>query len=114
MRSRHAERSRIHSGGVAVTATAARSKAAPSRPQGPYQVSLRFHVQVYAYGLWRGAPWAKPVGIAYALWATANLFLFPVFEPLPGGFGLPAYLLFAVPGIVGPWLAVWLLGRDAR
>ena len=76
--------------------------------------AVGIYMLIYAYGLWQGASWAKPVGIAYALWATANVVLFPVFEPLPGGFGLPAYMLFAVPGIVGPWLAVWLLARGAR
>jgi hypothetical protein len=39
---------------------------------------------VYAYGLWQARSWALPLGM---------------------------YVLFAVPGIVAPWLAVWLLGR---
>ena len=74
--------------------------------------ALGIGMLVYAYGLWRAAAWAKPLGVVYALWSTANVVLFPVFEPLPGGYGLPAYItFFAVPGIVAPWAAVWLLGR---
>src|SRR5262249_38797844 len=40
---------------------------------------------VYAYGLWREAGWALPLGVAYALFATANLLLFPVYTGLPPG-----------------------------
>lgn len=66
---------------------------------------------VYAVGLWQARPWARPVAIAYALWATANVVLFPVYEALPPTLPGWTYGLFAVPGIVGPWLAVWLLRR---
>jgi len=66
---------------------------------------------VYAVGLWQGRPWARPVAIAYALWATCNVVLFPFVEGVPAKFAPATYLLFAIPGIVGPWLAVWLL-RD--
>jgi hypothetical protein len=65
---------------------------------------------VYAWGLWR----ARPLGIAYAVWATANVVLFPVLEGVPPQFAPWMYGLFAVPGVVGPWLAVWLLGRPTR
>jgi hypothetical protein len=66
---------------------------------------------VYAVGLWQARPWARPLAIAYAVWATLNVVLFPLVEGVPARFTPAAYLLFAVPGIVGPWLAVWLL-RD--
>lgn len=67
---------------------------------------------VYAWGLWHARPWAWPLGIAYAVWATLNIVLFPVFEPVPAAFTtLQYWLLFGVPGIVGAWLAVWLLSR---
>jgi hypothetical protein len=66
---------------------------------------------VYALGLWSARTWARPLGVAYALWATANVVLFPILEGVPVQFAPATYLLFAVPGIVVPWLAVWLLGR---
>jgi hypothetical protein len=64
---------------------------------------------VYAYGLWQARPFALPLGIAYAVWATLNVVLFPILEGVPPQFSPWMYGLFAVPGIVGPWLAVWLL-----
>jgi len=66
---------------------------------------------VYAWGLWQARPWARPLAIAYAVWATLNVVLFPLVEGVPARFEPWMYGLFAVPGIVGPWLAVWLLGR---
>lgn len=63
---------------------------------------------VYAWGLWAGRAWAFPVAVAYAVWATLNVLLFPVFEPLPPGVGAGAYAVFAAAGIGGPWLAAWL------
>jgi hypothetical protein len=68
-------------------------------------------IVVYAYGLWHARPWARPLGIAYAVWATLNVVLFPVYEALPPTLPSWTYVLFAVPGIAGPWLAVWLLRR---
>jgi hypothetical protein len=65
----------------------------------------------YAWGLWHARPWARPLAIVYALWATLNVVLFPVVEGVPAAFAPWMYVVFAVPGIVGPWLAVWLLGR---
>jgi hypothetical protein len=64
----------------------------------------------YAWLLARNHPLAWPVGIAYALWATANVVLFPLVEGVPARFAPWMYALFAVPGIVIPWLAVWLTG----
>lgn len=69
---------------------------------------------VYAWGLWRARPWALPLGAAYAVWATLNVLLFPLVEGVPPRFAPWMYVVFAVPGIVGPWLAVWLLVREAR
>ncbi len=65
---------------------------------------------VYAWGLWHGRPWARPLAVAYAVWATLNVVLFPVFEGVPAQFAPWMYAVFAVPGIVVPWLAVWLAG----
>lgn len=66
---------------------------------------------VYAVGLWSGRAWARPVAIAYAIWATVNVILFPLVEGVPERFAPWMYLLFAVPGIVAPWLAVWVAGQ---
>jgi hypothetical protein len=65
---------------------------------------------IYAYGLWREAGWAAPLGIAYALFASANLILFPVFTPMPQ---IPLWLygIYVVGGIAMTWGAVWLLLR---
>jgi len=68
-------------------------------------------IVIYAYGLWHARAWARPLGIAYAVWATLNVVLFPVIEGVPQQFEPWMYVVFAVPGIAAPWLAVWLLGR---
>ena len=68
---------------------------------------------VYAVGLWQGRPWARPLAIAYAIWATLNVVLFPIVEGVPAQFAPWMYLVFAVPGIVVPWLAAWAAG-DAQ
>jgi hypothetical protein len=67
----------------------------------------------YGYGLWTRAGWAIPLGIAYAVFATANLLLFPVFTPMPERIPMWAYALYVVGGIALSWGSVWLL-RQAR
>lgn len=66
---------------------------------------------VYAWGLWHARPWAWPLGIAYAVGATVNVVLFPLLEGVPPRFAPWMYAVFAVPGLVLPWLAVWLLAE---
>jgi hypothetical protein len=66
---------------------------------------------VYAYGLWNARPWALPLAVVYAVWATLNVVLFPIFEGVPQQFGPWIYAVFAISGIVAPWLAVWLLAQ---
>ncbi len=68
----------------------------------------------YAVGLWQARPWARPVAIAYAAWATVNVVLFPLLEGVPERFVPWMYVFFAVPGIAGPWLAVWTLRPASR
>jgi hypothetical protein len=65
----------------------------------------------YAWLLWRRHPAARSLGIAYAVWATANVVLFPLIEGVPVAFEPCMYAVFAVPGIVVPWLAVWTVRR---
>lgn len=68
----------------------------------------------YAAALWQGRAVARPIGIAYAIWATLNVVLFPILEGVPDRFAPWMYILFAAPGIVIPWLAVWLAGAARR
>jgi hypothetical protein len=68
---------------------------------------------VYAALLFRGHPAARPLAVAYALWATVNVVLFPLLEGVPPQFGPWMYAFFAVPGVVVPWLAV-LLAKPSR
>ncbi len=63
---------------------------------------------VYAALLFRGRPAARPLALAYALWATVNVVLFPLLEGVPPQFAPWMYGVFALPGIVIPWLAVAL------
>jgi hypothetical protein len=66
---------------------------------------------VYAWGLWQNRPWARPLAVLYAIWATANVVLFPIVEGVPSRWAPWTYSIFAIPGIVIPWLAVWLTRR---
>jgi len=66
---------------------------------------------LYAWGLWQGRAWARPLAVVYAIWATANVVLFPIVEGVPAKWAPWMYSIFAIPGIVIPWLAVWLLRR---
>jgi hypothetical protein len=66
---------------------------------------------IYAWGLWQGRRWAFPAGVAYAVWATLNVVLFPIVEGVPSRFSPLMYLVFAVPGVVVPWAAAWLARR---
>ena len=65
----------------------------------------------YAWGLWTAAGWAVPLGVAYALFATANLLLFPLRTGLPPGLAPGLYAVYVVFGIALSWGAVWLLVR---
>ena len=69
---------------------------------------------VYAWTLWRGAASALPLGVVYAVWATLNVMLFPLIEGVPERFAPWMYWVFAVPGVVVPWLAVWLARRSTH
>ena len=65
----------------------------------------------YGWGLWTHAGWAIPLGVAYAILATANLLLFPVFTPMPERIPMWAYAIYVVGGIALSWGSVWLLRR---
>ena len=69
---------------------------------------------LYGYGLWTQAAWALPLGVAYAVFATANLVLFPSVTGLSPGIPPWAYGVYAVVGIVFVWAAVWLLAQARR
>lgn len=67
----------------------------------------------YAWLLWRPRPAALPVGIAFAIWSTLNVLLFPAVEAMPPNITVVQYAGFALAGIIGPWAAVWLAGRTS-
>jgi len=69
---------------------------------------------VYAYGLWTEARWAVPLGLAYAVFATANLFLFPRYTGVPPQFRPWMYGLYGAAGLMVCWGAVWCLIRVRR
>jgi hypothetical protein len=66
---------------------------------------------VYAWGLWQNRPWAHPLAVLYAIWATANVVLFPIREGVPSRWAPWMSSIFAIPGIAIPWLAAWLTRR---
>jgi hypothetical protein len=70
---------------------------------------LGVYMLIYAYGMYDKRQYALPMGILYTLFVVFNVVLFPVFEPLPGGWGLGAYSLFGFLAIGGAAFAVWLL-----
>jgi hypothetical protein len=67
---------------------------------------------LYAWGLWTRAAWAIPLGVAYAVFATANLLLFPVYNVMPERIPIWAYGIYVVGGIALSWGSVWLLLRE--
>jgi hypothetical protein len=71
-------------------------------------------ILVYAWALWQARPSALPLGVVYAIWSTVNVLLFPVFEVMPPSVTPGRYAVFAVAGIVGPWLAVWLATKSPQ
>jgi hypothetical protein len=68
----------------------------------------------YAWTLWQKRPIALPLAISYAIWATINVVMFPIVEGVPPRFAPWMYPIFAVPGIVLPWLAAWLARPASR
>ena len=67
---------------------------------------------LYAWGLWTRAAWAIPLGVAYAVFATANLLLFPVYNAMPAPIPMWAYAIYVVGGIGLSWGSLWLLLRE--
>lgn len=80
-------------------------------PDTPLAPALGIAMIAYAWGLWTQAGWAIPLGIAYAVLASANLLLFPVFTPMPERIPLWAYAVYVVGGMALSWGSVWLLWR---
>ena len=82
-----------------------------SNPLGPL---VGVFMLVYAYGLWTKRPFAVPMGIGYAVFATLNVVLFYAFQGLPEGFNPLGYAAFAAIAIGVPWAAPLLLRRQLR
>ncbi len=70
------------------------------------------YMLVYCWGLWMLRSFAMPMGVAYAMYVTVNIIVFPLLQPLPQGFGFAAYAAFAAMALGGSWGAVWLLRRQ--
>jgi hypothetical protein len=70
-----------------------------------------FAMIAYAWGLWRRAGWAIPLGVAYAAFATANLLLWPVYSVMPEQITPWMYAVYVVGGISMCWGSVWLLWK---
>jgi hypothetical protein len=81
-------------------------------PDTPLALLVGVAMIAYGWGLWRRAGWAIPLGVAYAIFATANLLLFPVYEALRPPITLWMYGIYAVAGIAMSWGSVWLLWRS--
>ena len=65
----------------------------------------------YACGLWTRAGWAVPLGASYAVFATANLVLFPLFNIMPARIAPWMYAIYVVGGVALSWGSVGLLRR---
>lgn len=67
---------------------------------------------VYAASLWRRTPSALPMGIAYAGYVTANLYLFAMRGPIAEG-GLRLFDIgYVIVALAGAWGAVALIVRE--
>ena len=71
--------------------------------------ALGIYMLIYAYGMYDKRQYALPMGILYAVFVTFNVFLFPAFEPMPGGWGMGAYSVFGLIAIGGAALGAWLM-----
>jgi hypothetical protein len=80
-------------------------------PHTPLAPLVGLAMIAYAWGLWTRAAWAVPLGVAYAVFATANLLLFPAFTPMPERIPMWAYAIYVVGGMALSWGSVWLLRR---
>ena len=72
-------------------------------------------IVVYAWGLWQARPWARPLAVAFAAVVDPQRAALPARRGPAAATSRPAlYALFAIGGIAGPWLAVWLLRTRRR
>lgn len=79
--------------------------------------SFAVFLAAYASSLWQEKAAALPLGVAYAAYVTANLFLFTLRSPAPEAgtriFGL-LYMAFALGGAWGAVATMWRSGLAAR
>jgi hypothetical protein len=66
----------------------------------------------YAGALWREKAAALPIGIAYAAYVSANLFLFTLRMPAPTGNAVIFGIVYTVVALVSAWGAVALMMRN--
>ena len=70
---------------------------------------LGIFILIYAYGMYDKRQYALPMGILYTVFVIFNVCLFPVFEVLPGGWSMGAYVGFGLIAIGGAAFAFWLV-----
>jgi hypothetical protein len=71
--------------------------------------ALGIYLLIYAYGMYDKRQYTLPMGIVYAVFVIFNVCLFPVFEPMPPGWGMGAYAVFGVLAIGGAFFLVGLM-----
>jgi len=71
--------------------------------------SLGIYMLVLVYGMWAMRRFALPMSAAYSIFVVFNIFLFPMFQAIPGGWGMGAYAVFGAVGIGGGLAGTWLL-----
>jgi hypothetical protein len=80
-------------------------------PDSPLTFVLGGAMIVLAAGVWTGRGFALPLAVAYAIFATLNLVLFPFVTGLPARIAPWMYVVYGIGGAGIPWLLVWLLLR---
>ena len=76
-------------------------------------IGLGLYMLLWAWGLWRAAGWAVPMGVAYVALVVVNIVRFPT---IPGqlreNIPMAAYVAYGIVAIAVPALATWLARRD--
>ena len=80
-------------------------------PDTPLAPALGLVMVVYAVALWHGRPFALVLGVAYALFVTSNLVLFPLRTGLRAGIAPWMYGVYVAGALAIAWGAVAALVR---
>lgn len=74
--------------------------------------SFAVFMAAYAAALWRNKLEALPMGLAYAGYVSANLFLFALFSPTPEGSARAFGIAYTAVALGGAWGAVAIMLRE--